>query len=180
MDDSFFAYLEQLELMAFFSGYALIYLGVRLLGKSLLARGIIKTDPVSLLPLAYALVGVLYLGLQLKNLYPDYSIENIKASVQLPYLRLWGILSLLFFVPALRKRPVISLCHSLVFFFFIARDLFIYIFRSADRDALKNDMNIYTNSLLVNLGAFVFVALVYFLFMRIGKRNKKSPDPSGN
>ena len=119
MDDSFFLYLDRLELMAFFSGYALIYLIIRSLGDAERIKKVTEINISSLLPYAYALVGILYLGLQLKNLYPDYTWANIAANPE-PYLKIWGLLSILFFIPVLNKKIVLSLLHSLVFFFFLA------------------------------------------------------------
>ena len=78
MNTSFFEYLQKLELMVFFSGYPLLYTIIFFIAGSKPLRNNFKERIVSLLPLSYALVGTLYLGLQLKNLYPDYSIENIK------------------------------------------------------------------------------------------------------
>lgn len=169
MDNSFFAYLQQLEMMAFFSAYPLVYAFINVLtGNS--KKEIIARFP-SLLPYAYALVGALYLGLQLKNLYPDYSIEHIKEEIQQPILYIWALLSILFFIPALAKKPVISLLHSFVFFFFLLKDLFSQMFGSApDKNILKNEMKVYTDSLLLNLGAFIFVVGLFFLFNRFKKR----------
>ena len=97
MGDDFFSYLQQLELMAFFSAYPLFYAIVNVIfGNS--KKEIFVRLP-SLLPYGYALVGVLYLGLQLKNIYPDYSFENISSSVQQPLLTIWALLSLLFWIP---------------------------------------------------------------------------------
>ena len=82
MGNSFFEYLQQLELMAFFSGYPFVYtVAIFIFGDRQLKNNF-KIRIVSLLPFAYALTGTLYLGLQLKNLYPHYSIENIKQTVQ--------------------------------------------------------------------------------------------------
>jgi len=171
MDDSFFIYIERLELIAFFSGYPLIYFIVRVFGATLFARGIIKTNLASLLPPAYAVVGLLYLGLQLKNLYPDYSFENIKLATVDPYLKTWALLSLLFFIPFLAKRTILSLFHSLVFFYFVVKDFFNSFFLSADNNFLKNDMQMYSRSMLINLAAFVVIVLLYFLFAFL-KRTK--------
>jgi hypothetical protein len=171
MGDDFFSYLQQLELMAFFSAYPLVYAIVNVLtGNS--KKETLKRLP-SLLPYTYALVGTLYLGLQLKNLYPDYSLENIRSSIQQPLLSIWALLSLFFWIPALAKKPVISLLHSFVFFFFLLRDLFLQQFASAkDRNILRNDMKVYTDSLLLNLGAFAFIVLLSFLFIRYKNRFK--------
>ena len=171
MDNSFFAYLQQLELMAFFSGYPLIYAVTLFFAGNQQEKNNFRSRIVSLLPFAYALVGTLYLGLQLKNLYPDYSFENIKLSIQQPYLIIWGLLSVLFWIPALAKKRILSLIHSLVFFFFLIRDLFLQMSSpSAGNDMVRNDMKIYTISLLLNLGALVFIVVLSFMFTYFKKR----------
>lgn len=173
MDNSFFTYLQQLELIAFFSGYPLLYaFTIFLTGNSKSNPGI-KKRIASLLPFAYALTGTLYLGLQLKNLYPNYSIENIKLLMLQPFLIIWGLLSLLFWIPALSKKPILSLLHSLVFFFFLTRDLFLHTFQSnADKNVIRNDMKIYTDSLLLNLGTFTLILILSFFIYQYRKRTK--------
>jgi hypothetical protein len=167
MDVSFFEYLKRLELLAFFSGYPLIFAIVVYIGGNRKANSGFRGRLVTLLPYSYALVGTLFLGLQLKNLYPDYSFENIKVATLESYLRIWGLLSLLFWLPRLAKKPMISLIHSLVFFFFLAKDLLLHAIQSSDdRNMIRNEMNIYTDSLLLNLGAMVFIVFVYLLFSR--------------
>jgi hypothetical protein len=171
MDDTFFTYLQRLEMMAFFSGYPLIYAIVVSVAGNKQTKTILKNRLTSSLPFGYALVGTLYLGLQLKNFYPDYSIEKIKLTVQQPYLIIWGLLSVLFWIPAIAKKRILSLLHSLVFFFFVARDLLLHSFQpSADKNVVKNDMKIYTDSLLLNMGAFAFILLLSFLFSRYKNR----------
>jgi hypothetical protein len=172
MDNTFFAYLQQLELMAFFSGYPLLYAGTLFFAGNQPLKTGIKSSLVSMLPFAYALVGTLYLGLQLKNLFPDYSVENIKLAMAQPYLQLWGLLAILFWIPALAKKPLLSLLHSLVFFFLLLRDLIVHSFTGGDRLVIKNDMKVYTDSLLINVCAFIVVALVCLLYLRISRRKK--------
>lgn len=175
MDDSFFAYLQRLELMAFFSAYPLIYAVIYVFAGSSKKELPKKLPP--LLPYAYALVGTLYLGLQLKNLYPDYSFENIRHSVQQPFYIIWALLSLFFWIPLFCKKPVISLVHSLVFFFFLVRDLFSQLSSSsADKNIVRNDMKIYTDSLLLNLGALILVTLISLMITRL----KKQKQPARN
>ena len=174
MDDTFFAYLQRLELMAFFSGYPLLYAIILFIAGNQESKTGMKSRIVPLLPFAYALVGGLYLGLQLKNLYPDYSVENIKQSIQQPWLKIWGLLAILFWIPTLAKRSFLSLLHSLVFFFFLVRDLFLQLSASsADKDTVRNDMKIYSGSLLINLVALILVTLISLLITRI-KRQKRS------
>lgn len=173
MEDTFFAYLQQLELMAFFSGYPLLYAVILSIAGKKQIKDNLKSKVASLLPFSYALVGTLYLGLQVKNLYPVYSIENIKLSMEQPYLKIWALLTVLFWVPILAKKPVLSLLHSLVFFFLLLKDLVVQSSFSEDgKHIIKNDMKVYTDSLLINVFSFIVVALVYFLLQRIRQNNK--------
>jgi hypothetical protein len=173
MDNSFFAYLQQLELMAFFSGYPLIYTVILFIAGNSLSKNNFTSKLVSLLPFVYALAGTLYLGFLLKKLYPNYSVENIKMTFQQPWLIIWGLLSILFWIPALSKKPVLSLIHSLVFFLFLVRDLFLQLTSTAaDNNILKNDMKVYIASIILILAAFTFVVLLSFLFTYYKKRFK--------
>lgn len=174
MNNDFFVYLQQLELMAFFSGYPLLYTVIFFIVGNQQSKRSIKSRIVSLLPFAYALSGTLYLGLQIKNLYPDYSVENIRVSLQQPYLKIWGILSILFWIPALSKKPVLALVHSLVYFLLLIKNLFWHYLQSpADKAVIKNYMQMHTNSLLLNLAAIAAITVVYTVFFRF-KRHKES------
>lgn len=170
MDNSFFAYLQQLELMAFFSGYPLLYAFIFFIAGDKQSRNNFKRRMIFVLRYVYPLLGALYLGLQLKNLYPDYAFENVKLSMLHPWLIAWALLSILFWIPAIGKKIYLSLLHSLVFFFFLVRDIFLQLSAQAlDKSFVKNDMNVYTDSLLLNFGAFIIIVLLSFLF----KRHKK-------
>jgi hypothetical protein len=175
MDNSFIAYIQRLETLAFFSGYPLIFAIMVFMGGGRGPAAGFRGRLVTFLPYSYALVGTLFIGLQLKNLYPDYSFENIKVTILESYLKIWGLLSLLFWIPALAKKPILSLMHSLVFFFFLAKDLFLHATQSpGDRNLIRNEMKIYTDSLILNLGTLICITLVYFLFLRF-KIFKNSP-----
>jgi hypothetical protein len=169
MDSSFFNYLQQLELMGFFSGYPLVYTIVFFIASGR-PKNIIANRMVKALPFAYALTGTLYLGMQLHNLYPDYSARHISENFGQPWLILWALLSLLFWVPALGRMKILSLLHSLVFFYLVLKDIFLHISSSPDKNILKNDMNVYTTSLLLNTGTLLFITLMSFLFRRIRNR----------
>ncbi len=176
MDSSFFDYLERLELMGFFSAYPLVFAVVVVLAANL-KKEISKKIPF-LLPYAYALVGTFYLGMQLKNLYPDYSLAHIKESVQQPFLKIWALLSLLFWLPVLAKKPWWSFFHSLVFLYFLLRDLLQQSTHSfADRNIVRNEMKVYTDSLLLNAGTFLLVLLI-FLLLNWYKKTKESASRS--
>ena len=169
MDVNFFEYLQRLEMMAFFSGYPFIYALVIFIFGSKQSKSTFGSRLISLLPFGYALVGTLFLGLQFSNLYPDYSIENIKLNFNEPYLKIWGILSLLFWIPAFSKKKVLSLLHSLPFFFFLAKELLLHLFGAANQSLIHNEMKIYTDSLLLNTGCFFLIAACYLLFKHFNR-----------
>jgi hypothetical protein len=171
MGNNLFTYIKQIELLAFFSGYALVYCFIRIIIRHPYFTR--SETVVSLLPVSYALVGIIYLGFQLMNLYPDFSFENIKRHAQMPYLFIWGLLSVFFWIPALSQKPGLSLFHSIIFFFIIAKDiLFQLVGNSTGRFNVKNEMTVYTISVAVNLLAFVIVLLCFLS----GKR-KRLPNP---
>ena len=171
MDNSFFAYLQQLELVAFFSGYPLLYALVLFIAGNNYIKKNDKSILTVALPFSYALTGTLYLGLQLKNLYPNYSIEHLRNTIQQPWLIAWAILSLLFWIPASGKKTVYSLLHSLIFFLLFLKYLFMPMYASTgDKTIIRNDMKLYTVSLLINAGAFILIWLLSLVVSRL-KRN---------
>ena len=108
MNETFFTYLHRLESIAFFSGYPLIYTIVLFITGNKASKNNKKVigKIFSLLPFSYALAGTLYLGLQLKNMYLDRSVESIDYLVQQPWLVGWGVLAMIFWIPAIAKKPV--------------------------------------------------------------------------
>jgi hypothetical protein len=163
MGIDFFAYIERLELMAFFSGYPFIYLLVHIFSSTQFVKRIFHNRIELLLPVSYALVGLLYLGLLLKNLYPHYSLYNIQLSVHQPFFKIWGLLSILFFIPLFNRKTVFSFWHSLLFFFFFAGAIIKETLMSNQNDAVKNGMHIYSISLLINLFAFIIICIFDFI-----------------
>lgn len=171
MGNSFFVYLQQLELMAFFSGYPLLYAIILFLAVKKLPQNNFRNRIVSLLPFAYALIGTLCIGFQLKNLSLNYSAANVKHLFMQPWLLIWALLSLLFWLPAFSRKKELSFIHSLVFFFFLVKDIVLQITGSSGgREMLQNDMRIYTVSFFLNLGALLLITLLSFVIGFI-KRN---------
>jgi hypothetical protein len=165
--------MQQLEMLAFFSGYPLIYYLVRILVGNSTLKNRWGGKAVSILPFAYALVGTLYLGFQLMNLYPDYTMGHLSRRIQQPYLYIWGLLSVLFWVPALSRRQILSVFHSLVFFLIIIKDILFQLTGVIrDRDIIKNEMTVYTISIFLNLAAFILV-----LLSSLYNLHKKQPEP---
>ena len=174
MDRSIFTYIGQLEMLAFFSGYPMVYYLIRFFIRRASLKNVSAGVLVSILPFAYALTGTIYLGLQVINLYSVHNIENIRHRIQQPYLIFWALLSLLFWIPAISKRQILSVFHGLVFFFIIIKDIYFQLTElNPDRNILRNDMKLYTVSIFLNLAAFILLSLPYCL----QRQRKKYPEP---
>lgn len=168
MEDSFFDSLDRLEYVAFFAGYPLVYTCIQYLSGRLSNKQNTKIKITDLLPFGYALVGTLYVGLQLRNLFPDYSIEHIKSNFQHPVLKCWAFLSLLCWIPAIARIRAISLFHSFIFMTLWLKDILFQQFFNTIPDVLiiRNEMKIYTDSLLLNFGTYSIVFLGFTIFRR--------------
>ncbi len=161
------SYIRQLELLAFFSGYPFVYCLLRLIA------GTPKRKPANwlcrlagLLPYGYALTGTLFIGLVMKNIYPDYSYRNISDQFLDAPLRIWGSLAILFWIPAISKKPSFSLIHSMVFFILLFKDIILPL-KSMSNDWIANDMKIYTISIVVNTATQILTAIFYFALVSI-------------
>ncbi len=164
-----------MELMAFFAGFPLIYAIVyAIAGVKHKIAGSFSNRLTSSLSFAYALTGTLFLGLLLKDLYPDYSAKNIAFQFQTPYLILWGISSVLCWIPFFHKKKLGCLLHSLVFFFLLLKDLFMSFNGSIDKDMIQNDMKLYTTSLFINTGTFLFILIFRLMIPRLKTKEKSA------
>lgn len=172
MGNTFFKYVQQLELFGFFSGYSLLYALIIVFAGDKLSENDLKKRLVSVLPFSYALIGTLFLGLQIKNFYESHLTGNFLQNIYNPFLTFWALLSILFWIPAIGKKRLLSLLHNLAFFFLLLKDIILQIISPADDNILKNDMKIYTMSLLLNLGSFILLFLLSFVVGQNKKRNK--------
>jgi hypothetical protein len=167
--DSLNDYISHLQLLAFFAGYPFVYTLVNFLAtKRQEKTPFISKEWVALLPFTYALIGSLFFGLLLKNISPDFSLQNIADTSS---LEVWAIISVLFWIPALSKKPVFSLLHSVPFFLILIKDFFIQATSNSAMFVIENDMKMYSISFLLNTVALVFIyALLYCLrYFRISK-----------
>ncbi len=147
MDNSFVSLLQLLEILAFFSGYPMIYLLVKYLDQYPGMQRF-SQKAISVLPLVYGILGLLFVGLELKNLLIDFNLARFEH----PYLISWGISSLLFLFPFFSKRPYWSFWHSLVFLLILVEKIIFGDFAPEGKaQQIKNYMTIYSISLALNL-----------------------------
>lgn len=173
MNNDLIAYFERLELMAFFSGYPFIYALVYFISDKIRKSSpVLSGKLIVLLPFAYALTATLFVASSLRDIYPNYTIESITGQFFSSYLRIWGLMAVVFWLPQIGRKHILSLLHSLIFFFLLLKDLLMNATSSVDNDVIRNDMAIYTDSLLINTGSFIILMLIHFISHGIG--NKKS------
>lgn len=172
MGDDFSVYIEQLELLTFFSGYPLVYSIAHLIANSRSGRIKPFSDKLrSLLPYAYALTGTLFMGLVFRELVLDNVNRSFASSNPVLILKIWGLLSILFWIRFLNRKPVYSLIHSLIFFILILKDILMRQGSGSGRDYIRNDMKIYTISFIINVISLSVLILIYFIRT---KRNRNT------
>jgi hypothetical protein len=150
----FLNYAYRLEAMAFFSAYPLVFLLFKYLVDTPRIRstkwpGVLHTAP----GVAYALTGTLFLGLLIRD-----------SNLQMSFIRIWGLSSLLFWVPVLNKRPWLAFIHSFLFFFIILKDLIEQVTGNPSPELLQNDMRVFTDSLLLNSAVMVIVSGFHIIY----------------
>jgi len=175
MGNDIITYIQKLELFAFFSGYCLIYTLIFFIkGDNNNKPKLLINRLAILLPYAYALTATLYLGMVIKNISLDFSIRNFKDQFQIPFMQIWALLAVLFWIPLFNKKTIFSLIHSLVFFGFLVQEFFINMNSPTGKEIIHNYMKVFTDSLLLNLTTLAFVTLSYFLLSYLGKKRKRS------
>ena len=158
--------------MAFFSGYPLVFAFVYVtLGNKATPNSFVVRVGSSVLPYSYALVGTLFLGFQLKKIFSAYTIEHFSIPMQQPWLMLWALLAMAFWIPRMAKNTVLSLLHSLVFFLYLVWETYLKRNQPADfGNMLQNDVQVYTSSVLLNFLTLCLMLLVAFFYQKMSKR----------
>ncbi len=173
MGNDIMAYIQKLELFGFFSGYCLLYSVIFSFksGNNGKAQTLFQ-KLVILLPYAYALTATLYLGMVIKNISLDFSMRNFNEQFHIPFLQILALLGVLFWVPFFSKKTFLSLLHSLVFFFFLLKDIFFELNLPEGKETIQNDMRLFTDSLLLNFITLAFISLIYFFFIYLARNRK--------
>jgi hypothetical protein len=155
-------------LLTFFSGYPLVYSIAQFISRNPKEKATAFSDTLKKnLPAAYALMATLFLGLLLKENYSDTLNKMFAHSNFILFLKIWGVLAVLFWIPALAKRPALTLLHSLPFFFLFAKDLLADIHTESGNDVIRNDMKIYTISFMINVICLLLMILVRYIRSKI-------------
>lgn len=167
MINDFFKYLQLLEILAFFTGYPLVYLIVKTVIQSPVIGETIQLRMLRALPFSYALVGLLFVGFEFKNNYSDLHIQILWSHIVNPFPYFWALLSLIFFHPYFSRAPQWCFYHSLVFLFLILQNIFLELNNQlVNGDNLHNSLKIYSISLLLDAASFGISFLLFFLIKK--------------
>ena len=162
-------YIEMLELIAFFAGFPLVYLLVHAFADQPKKPAVFFKKLAYLLPFSYALVGTLYFLFLIKNLYEEYSLRNNLHAFANPWLIIWALSSLLMWSALFRRKAYFSFLHSLVIFFLLLRDVFLYATDNLGKPMLVNDMKLYSGSLILNSGCLLLTYILYLIIKHYPK-----------
>jgi len=175
MGNDLMAYIQKLELFGFFSGYCLIYTIISFSKSTNNGNAhTLLQKLVILLPYGYGLTATLYLGMSITNISANFSMRNFNEQFRLPFLQIFALLAVFFWIPFISKKTILSLLHSLVFFFVLVKDIFIQLKLPQGTEIIRTDMKVFTDSLLLNLITLIFVALMYFFFIYFVRSKKSS------
>lgn len=166
MDNSFFLYLENLGVIAFFSGYSFLFLLIYSLRSFFEGKKQYWSLVEKSIPIGYALTGLFFIGYQCKKAAPEYRFHDIVPAINGHWLFWWACLSLLFFISFFARKTILSFLHSLVFFIVIARDILGYIFRSTDVSFVQNDLSLLLKSIVFQTIVFLLVLGIQFFLQR--------------
>jgi hypothetical protein len=166
MEDEFLGNFEKFELMAFFSGFAIVYLIMNGIWRSDRIFGMAKGRIFSY---GYALTATLFLGYTARKLFMGSGLE-MQFHFYHPFLYLFGLLAVLFWIPALTGRSMPILVHSLVFFSMIPLDIISYFRGTAGRDQIRNDMNMLSLSIIFNVSTLILVFIFLWLIRKLSQK----------
>lgn len=169
----FSIYIEWIELESFFSGFIVLCLIALIVRRFARLSQKLNDAIFRSLPLAYAIVGTLYLGLQLRNSWEDHSLLPLFPGYQYYFLKSWALIALLCWIPFIRRNVLFAILHSSVYFFVMARDLIIaYTGEYDDSSRTSNDWKIFSVSIGLNLVLTLIILLVSHLLDFLRKRKR--------
>ena len=169
MGDDFLVYFQRLEILAFFSGFPFLYSIIHLLGTrhSWIFQAFFEKAKV-LLPLSYALTATFFAAYISIEMIMGPGGRADRTSFLVYFLKIWGVMAILFWTPFLRKVPPYSLWHSLVFFVvLLLKDLVLGWNSAEGRELIRNDMKIFTTSTMLNLVTLVLVFVGHYIIRMI-------------
>jgi hypothetical protein len=166
-----FSFFWWIYFCVFFSGYPFIYILFYFIGKRRSMHHAVEEKILPILPLAYALVAICFWLLVITTGRMNFVIQRISSAAPSALVILYSLTSLLFFLPAFRRKIWWSLLHSLPLFVLP----FYYIFsrgtrsQITDREDILNLIRIYAAGFMI----YIIVMVLMLAIRRLLKSRNK-------
>lgn len=164
----FFSFLWWIYFCIFFSGYPLVYILFYFIAKRKSMHQTVAEKIFLMLPLAYALIATCFWLLMIFAGRMDFVVQRISSAAPSTLVILYSLSSLLFFLPAFRRKTFRCFLHSLPLFVLP----FYYIFSRGNRaelidyEDILNLIRIYAAGLIIYIIAIIILLAVKWLLKK--------------
>ncbi|MBU3743747.1 MAG: hypothetical protein FGM61_04255 [Sediminibacterium sp.] len=155
-----FIYIEQVELIAFFSGLPVIWILINLLfgSKSI---GIVIINRI--LPLVYGVLSVLYVGMKMDTYWTNMLAGWLFGNYWHVFLKCWAISAILFLLPIENKFfQRFSFFHALLFYTILLKDLILFFNNALSPELISNEWKMH----LISIGLTAVLATILYFLLR--------------
>lgn len=155
-----FSFFWWIYFCVFFSGYPLIYILLYFTGKRKNMHHAVAEKIFPLLPLAYALVATCFWLLMIFTNRMDFVIQRISSAAPSALVMFYSFSSLIFFLPAFRRKAFWCFLHSLPLFMLP----FYYIFSRGSKNKIV-DSEDFLNLIRIYAAGFIIYIIVIVLLL---------------
>jgi len=161
----FFSIFWWIYFYIFFTSYPLAYLLFHLAGRNKNFNQLLAEKVYPLLPLSYATVASCFWILTLFSGRINFVFEKITPVVSSALIIVYSLSGLLFWLPVVRKKNILSLIHSLLLFLLPPLNMLSDKFkhRVVPHDYIITLLRIYTAGLLIYLIIIGFLLLIKWI-----------------
>lgn len=164
----FFSFFWWIYFCVFFSGYPLIYILLYFIGKRKSMHHAVAKRIFPLLPLAYAFVATCFWLLMIFTGRMDFVSQRISSAAPSALIVLYSFSSLLFFLPAFRRKAFWCFLHSLPLFVLPV----YYIFSRGSKNKIVDSDDI-LNLIRIYAAGFIIYIIVMILMLAVKRLLKK-------
>ena len=155
-----FIYIEQVELIAFFSGLPVIWILVNLIFENK-SKDTVEINRI--LPPVYGILSVLYVGMKLDAYWPNIFAGWLFGNKWHIFLKFWAISAIFFLLP-IRNIFFLrcSFFHSLVFYAILLKDLIQFFYNTLSAELIRNEWKLH----FLSIGLTAILASVFYYILR--------------
>lgn len=169
MNQSFSIFFDRLTLVAFFSGYPIVYaLAMYLIKDVNWKNPVIPQSIKSSLSLAYFVVVLLFWGMIIADMFPSITFSKIISFFKDAYSwhKISLIAALVLAFKYFKARPNYALLHSLFFLLLLLEDLLSMLTGHMDKLTMNSEFKLYFYSILLNSIVLLSVTSIRVVLQR--------------